>query len=148
MSGSRSKPAGTARAASAQPALDALLGGAAGDPIRRALWLDALDQRLRSLLPSPLAAHARLGNVDGRRLVYLVDAPVWHARMRLAGPELLDGARSIGLDVTEFVVKTTRPMPQPPQPAPAARPMSARADEALRDAVATLAGDDTGKGAS
>lgn len=149
MSGSRSKPpAGTARTAPAQPALDALLEGAAGDPVRRALWLDALDQRLRPLLPPPLAAHARLGNVDGRRLVYLVDAPVWHARMRLAGPELLDGARSIGLDVTEFVVKTTRSMPRPPQPASAPRPVSARANEALRDALAVLAGDDPDKGTS
>lgn len=149
MSGSRSKPpAGTARTAPAQPALDALLEGAAGDPVRRALWLDALDQRLRPLLPPPLAAHARLGNVDGRRLVYLVDAPVWHARMRLAGPELLDGARSIGLDVTEFVVKTTRSMPRPPQPASAPRPVSARANEALRDALAILAGDDPDKGTS
>ncbi|MEZ0469273.1 DciA family protein [Luteimonas salinilitoris] len=149
MSGSRSKPpAGTARAAPAQPALDALLKGAAGDPLRRALWLDALDQQLRPLLPPPLAAHARLGNVDGRRLVYLVDAPVWHARMRLAGPELLDGARSIGLDVTEFVVKTTRPMPRPPQSASTSRPMSARADAALRDALALLADDDPGKDTS
>ena len=112
------------------------------------MWLDALDRRLHSLMPASLAAHARLGNVDGTRLVYLVDSPVWHARMRLAGPELLDAARSIGLDVTEFVVKTTRPAPRAPQPRPAARPMSARAEQALRDALATLSDDTTGKDTS
>ena len=112
------------------------------------MWLDTLDRRLHSLLPPTLAAHARLGNVNGHRLVYLVDSPVWHARLRLAGPEILDAARSIGLDVTEFVVKTTRPQPRAPQPRTAARPLSARANEALRDAVATLSGDTTGKDTS
>src|SRR3546814_8422703 len=70
-------------------ALDALLGDAAsGNPIRRAMWLDELDRRLSPLLPPSLAAHARLANVDGDRLVYLVDSPVWHARLRLASNEL------------------------------------------------------------
>lgn len=113
------------------------------------MWLDTLDRRLHSLLPPTLAAHARLGNVNGNRLVYLVDSPIWHARLRLAGPEILDAARSIGLDVTEFVVKTTRPESRAPQPRPpAARPMSARAGQALRDAVATLSDDTTGKDTS
>lgn len=146
MSRSRSNSAGTAR--TARTALEALMDDGAGDPVRRALWLDALDRRLHSLMPPALAAHARLGNVDGARLVYLVESPVWHARLRLAGPEILDAARSIGLDVTEFVVKTTRPTPRAPQPRPAARPLSARAGQALRDAVATLSDATTGKDTS
>lgn len=146
MSGSRSRSAGTAR--TPQAALDALLAGSAGDPLRRALWLDALDRRLRPLLPDAMAAHARLGNVDGGRLVYLVDSPIWHARLRLAGPEILDAARSIGLEVNEFVVKTTRPALRTPRSTPTSRPLSARAEQALREALATLSDDDTGKDTS
>jgi hypothetical protein len=88
-------------------ALDALLDGPGGDPLRRALWLDALDRQLRPHLPPSLAAHARLGNVKNGRLVYFVDAPAWHARLRLAGPGLLDAARSIGLEASSLVVKTS-----------------------------------------
>jgi hypothetical protein len=123
-------------------ALDALLGDAAGgNPIRRAMWLDELDRRLSPLLPPSLAAHARLANIDGDRLVYLVDSPVWHARLRLASNELIDDARSLGLDVTRFVVRTTRQMPgAQAQPEPAIRPVSATARAAVRDALASLRG--------
>ncbi len=109
----------------------------AGNPIRRALWLDGLDRRLRPCLPPSLAAHARLANFERGRLVYVVDAPVWRAKLRLAAPELLDAARSIGLDAAEFVVKTTIP---PPAAAPArkAKPMSAATQAALRAALASL----------
>lgn len=110
-------------------ALDALLAGPGGDPIRRALWLDALDLQLRPHLPPALAAHARLGNVHDGKLVYLVDAPVWHARLRLAGPELLDAAHSIGLEVSSFVVKTSHAAlvaPSAPQPRRKPDPVSAR----------------------
>ena len=122
-----------------QAALDALLASGAGDPLRRALWLDALDLRLRPLLPPSLAAHARLANVNGAKLVFLVDSPVWHARLRLAAPGLLDVARSIGLDVTQVVVKTTtRPLqPLPPAQRPVV-PMSAAASTALQAALASL----------
>src|SRR3546814_17591020 len=66
-------------------ALDALLGDAAsGNPIRRAMWLDELDRRLRPLLPPSLAAHPRLATVDGALLVYLADPHVSPARMCLA----------------------------------------------------------------
>jgi hypothetical protein len=120
-------------------ALDALLTGSGGDPIRRALWLDALDQRLRPLLPPALAAHARLANVDGVRLVFLVDAPVWHARLRLAASDLLDAARSIGLEVGEVVVKvTTEPLRPNPSGQRSPAPMSPVAREALQAALAAL----------
>ncbi len=151
MSDSRSKPfagrpdkAGRSNA-DPQAALDALLADAAdGNPVRRALWLDALDLRLRPCLPPALAAHARLANVAGGKLVFLVDSPVWHARLRLAADQLIDAARSIGLDARSVVVKT---MLQPPlettAPSKPSRPPSAVAGEALRDAVALLrAGDD------
>jgi hypothetical protein len=134
MSRSRSRPP-----SSPQAALDALLMGAAGDPVRRALWLDELDLRLRPLLPPSLAAHARLANVDGARLVFVVDSPVWHAKLRLAASGLLDAARSVGLDVTAIVIRTTtQPITPKPGMRSAAMPMSAVAREGLRDALASL----------
>lgn len=130
---------GDARANVPRAALDALLAGTAGDPLRRALWLDELDRRLRPLLAPTLAAHARLANLDGTRLVFVVDSPIWHAKLRLAGNEILDAARSLGLDVGELVVKTTTQPRRPQARAPsAAKPMSASARTALHDALASL----------
>jgi len=135
----RNSEPGDARANSPRAALDALLAGTAGDPLRRAMWLDELDRRLRPLLAPTLAAHARLANVDGARLVFVVDSPVWHAKLRLAGNEILDAARSLGLDVGELVVKTTTQPSSPQARAPsAAKPMSASARTALHDALASL----------
>ena len=129
-------PAGADRSATARTALDALLSGTARDPVRHALKLDALDRQLRPLLPPGLA------NVSDGRLVFLVDSPVWHARLRLAAGELLDAARSLGLEVRELVVRTS-PLPMaPPAQAPvapaAAVGRSPAVDEALRAALAEL----------
>lgn len=138
MSGSRASAVHPAAVA----ALDALAkAGREGDPLRRAVWLDALDQRLRPHLPPPLAAHARLANVDGARLVYLVEHPVWHARLRLAGPELLDVARSLGLAVSDFVVKTAKqPFVSGAAEGNARKPipMSPHTAQALQAALASL----------
>lgn len=123
-----------------QAALDALLGDGAGtNPIHRALWLEQLDSRLRPHLPAALAAHARLANIVGGKLVFLVDSPIWHAKLRLASQQLIDAARSLGLDATSVVVKTTRlAPPTPTRAATPATPMSASAREALHAALASL----------
>lgn len=124
---------------SPRAALDALLAEPAGDPIRRAMWLDDLDLRLRPCLPASLAAHARLANFEHGRLVYLVDAPVWRAKLRLLAPELLNAARSIGLAAAEFVIKTNlAPVAPPMQPNRKTVPMSASAQQALQAALASL----------
>ena len=130
---------------SARHAVQALFAGASADPLRRALWLDALEQRLRPHLPPAIAPHARLANVDGGKLVFLVDSPVWRARLRLASAELLDAARSVGLQCDTVVVKTTtQPLSaDPPAPRPP-RPMSPAARQALDAALASL-GDTTTK---
>ena len=111
---SRSKPlrAGASRLGTPTAALDAALEGASADPIRRAIWLDALDRRLVPLLPPALAPHARLANVDRNRLVFLVDSPIWHARLRLAADGLIDAARSIGLEVDKVAIRTSS-LPRP-----------------------------------
>ena len=124
---------------SPRAALDALLAGSTGSTLRRAQWLDAVDQLLRPHLPPLLAAHARLANIRGDRLVYVVDAPVWHAKLRLASPALVDAARSVGLEVTGLSVKTTT-QPLRPLPPAATRhaPMSAAGQSKLEAALALL----------
>ena len=136
-------PGSRSSSASGTPgALQALLAEVAGDTLRRAQWLDTVDQLLRPHLPPGLAAHARLANVRGDKLVYVVDAPVWHARLRLATPMLVDAARSVGLDVAGLSVKTTlqplRPLPPAARTAP---PMSAAGQSQLEAALALLRSD-------
>ncbi|KAF1686027.1 hypothetical protein B1992_10005 [Pseudoxanthomonas broegbernensis] len=132
-------------------AAEAALADDAGALLRRALWLDALDQQLRPLLPPGLAPHCRLANVSGGQLVFVTDSPVWRARLRLAEPELLDAARSVGLNPTAIVIKTTPPPLRPPMAtATAASPVSATARQAVSDALASLResrpGDSMGSG--
>lgn len=112
---------------------------AATDPVRRALWLDALEQQLRPCLPPALSSHCRLGNVTNGKLVFIVDSPVWRAKLRLAAPELIELARSIGLAATEVSAKITT---EPLRPVQAAgrtvKPMSEAARVALRAALSSL----------
>nr|WP_255703223.1 DUF721 domain-containing protein [Lysobacter sp. GX 14042] len=117
----------------------------AGDPIRRAMWLDELDRRFHPLLPRALAPHTRVANYEQGRLVFLVDSPVWRAKLRLLAPQLLDTARSLGLDAKEVVVRTSL-APAPP-PAPKHRPvtMSDTARKSLQAALASLRAPDEGK---
>lgn len=134
----RSSP-GHAREGNPREALDALFAAGNADPLRRALWLDALERRLRPHLPPALAAHARFANVDGGRLVFLVDSPVWKARLRLASTELLDAARSVGLACDEVVVKVaTTPLAPAPPASRRPVPLSAATREALEAALASL----------
>lgn len=117
----------------------------AGDPIRRAMWLDELDRRFHPLLPAALAPHARLANYEHGRLVFLVDAPVWRARLRLLTPQLLDAARSLGLQAGEVVIRIRLVPPAPP--APPRRPLhiSDAARESLEAALASLKAPRDGK---
>ncbi|MDF2818975.1 MAG: hypothetical protein K0S73_2915 [Stenotrophomonas rhizophila] len=117
------------------------MGDKAGNPLRRALWLDALDRQLRPHLPPTLATRCRLANVNGEHLVFLVESPVWHAKVRLAEAQLIDAARSIGLKVTKVTVKTAAAAP-PRSPAIDNRngphAVSAATHKGLRDALACL----------
>jgi hypothetical protein len=137
-----SEPKSSVRPASVpKPALDAVMADKSGNPLRRALWLDALDRQLRPQLPPPLRSRCRLANVDGEHLVFLVESPVWHAKLRLAEAQLLDAARSIGLKATKVTVKTASPTPTR-SPALDNRngphAVSAATHTGLRDALACL----------
>ncbi|WP_083487597.1 DUF721 domain-containing protein [Pseudoxanthomonas dokdonensis] len=136
MSDSKSKPR---RAGIPRMALEAAMTPAASDPVRRAMWLDALEQQLRPCIPPALSPHCRLANVAGERIVFLVDSPVWKAKLRLAAPELLNAARSIGLTVTEVTVKITTAPLQAGRPARSTeKPVSEVARKALAAALASL----------
>jgi len=137
-----SEPKSSVRPASRpKPALDAVMADKSGNPLRRALWLDALDRQLRPQLPPPLRSRCRLANVDGEHLVFLVESPVWHAKLRLAEAQLLDAARSIGLKATRVTIKTASPTPTR-SPALDNRngphAVSAATHKGLRDALAAL----------
>ena len=119
------------RAAVPPTAAEAALADEASTTLRRALWLDALDQQLRPLLPPGLAPHCRLANVSGGQLVLVTDSPIWRARLRLAESGILDAARSIGLTPTCVVVKTTLAPRRPP----AAEYRTCRPTETARKAV-------------
>ncbi|WP_235893625.1 DUF721 domain-containing protein [Cognatilysobacter lacus] len=106
--------------------------------MRRALWLDDLDGRLRPFLPDGLAAHARFANIDRGRLVFVVDAPIWQAKLRLAIPELLQAARSLGLSADDVVIRTSPGTTADPRKVKAPRPMSAASQQALQAALASL----------
>lgn len=125
----------------APSAWQAALAGNAADPLKRAEWLASLDHQLRLALPLQLAAHARLANVDGTRLVYAVDGPAWGSRLRLSGDAVLEAARSIGLAVDELVIRIVRVPLQSGvaarAPTPASTPGSERA--ALRTARELIA---------
>jgi hypothetical protein len=145
MSDSKSQPR---RGSSAQPALQAAMSDAATDPVRRALWLDALEQQLRPCLPPALSPHCRLGNVTGGKLVFIVDSPVWHAKLRLAAPGLIDVARSIGLAATEVVARTATTTLPPDVAGRAAKPMSEASRNALKAALDSLDDSDAGNDAA
>src|SRR5690606_38005711 len=135
-----SEPKSSARSCSVpKPALEAAMADKAGNPLRRALWLDALDRQLRPHLPPALANRCRLANVDGGHLVFLVESPVWHAKVRLAEDQLLDAARSIGLKATRSTVKTaTAPPHSPVRNDQRSTAVSEATHKGLRDALAAL----------
>jgi hypothetical protein len=105
-----------------KPAADCLALGALAD---RARALDALDRRLRPLLPAAVARETRLADVRNGRIVFLASSPTWASRIRLHQAALLAEARAaLGGTVERFAVKVA-PLPTvPPEPA-RPKPLSA-----------------------
>jgi hypothetical protein len=127
--------------ASKTPFLAALKGATSGDlasVIERARSLDALDRKLRQSLPAAVAAHVRLGNVRDGRLVFLVDSPVWKAKLRLYVDVLRDAAAAAGLQASGLTVKVATMQPVPPDAAPRS-PLTPTARDNLRAAAAAVA---------
>lgn len=98
----------------------------------RARALDALDDRLRHLLPAAVARETRLADVRNGRIVFLASSPTWASRIRLHQAALLAEARAaLGSAVEHFAVKVA-PLPTvPPEPAKP-KPLSAATARHLR----------------
>lgn len=126
---------GTTPAALPPQALEALAGTGLANLMERARWLDALDPLLRQSLPATLADQCRLANVDDKHLVFLVNGPVWKAKLRLHADALLDAAAAAGLKARTLVVKVAAPSPVVPVGTGKTRPLS----EAVRDSLRATA---------
>jgi hypothetical protein len=124
-----------ASAAGPKPAADCIALDTLAD---RARALDALDQRLRSLLPAAVARETRLADVRDGRIVFLASDPTWASRIRLHQATLLAEARTaLGGGVERFAVKVA-PLPAvPPEPAKP-KPLSAATARHLRAAAKAL----------
>ena len=94
---SKPTPTGPAGPAAPRTALQALFAGDGADPLRRALWLDALDNDCVPTCRLHLPRMRGLRICDGGQARFIVDSPVWRAKLRLAPPELIHAARSIGV---------------------------------------------------
>jgi hypothetical protein len=113
--------------------LEALADTRLAPLVQRAMMLGELDTKMRQSLSPTLAAHCRLANVTDRQLVFLVDAPVWKAKLRLEGPLLQELAAAAGFAARTLVVKVfpegwTESSVEPT----AGRPLSSAARESLR----------------
>jgi hypothetical protein len=112
-----------------KPAAECLTLGTLAD---RARALDALDRRLRPLLPAAVARETRLADIRNGRIVFLASSPIWASRIRLHQAALLAEARAaLGDAIERFAVKVA-PLPTvPPEPA-RPKPLSAAAARHLR----------------
>ena len=122
-------------AAGPKPAADCLALDALAE---RARALDALDGRLRHLLPAAVARETRLADVRDGRVVFLASSPAWASRLRLYQTALLTEARSaLGGAAERFAVKVA-PLPAvPPEPAKP-KPLSAATARHLRATAKVL----------
>ncbi len=106
----------------------------------RARALDALDERLRRLLPAATARETRLADVRNGRIVFLASSSTWASRLRLYQSSILAEARAaLGGAVERFTVKVA-PLPIVPQNPTKRKPLSASTARHLR-ATATVLSD-------
>ena len=118
-----------------RPAAECVTLGALADHARA---LDALDRRLRRLLPEALARESRLADVRDGRVVFLASSQTWASRIRLHQAALLAEARAaLGDVVQRFAVKVA-PLPSVPPENPRHTPLSAASAEHLRKAAKSL----------
>ena len=102
--------------------------------------LDALDLRLRRLLPVSTARETRLADVRNGRVVFLASSPTWASRLRLHQITILAEARAaLGGGVERFAVKVA-PLPTVPPEPTKPKPLSAATARHLM-ATATILSD-------
>lgn len=122
-------------AAGPRPVAECIALGALAD---RARALDALDERLRRLLPAATARETRLADVRNGRIVFLASSPTWASRLRLHQAALLAEARTaLGGTVERFAVKVA-PLPTVPPDPTKPKPLSAATARHLRATATAL----------
>lgn len=100
--------------------------------------LDALDARLRRLLPEPVARECRLANVRNGRVVFLASGSIWANRLRLHQTALLAEARSaLGGTIEHFAVKVA-PQTSKSEDASRRKPLSATTIRHLRTTATSI----------
>ena len=113
-------------------ALQAAATAGLGSLIQRAQMLGRLDQVLRQTLPPAMANQCRMANVDKDKLVFLVSAPVWKAKLRLQANALLDAAAAAGYPARALVVKVVPDLNAPVLAASVGKPLSQAVRDSLR----------------
>ncbi|MEO7431555.1 MAG: DUF721 domain-containing protein [Dokdonella sp.] len=104
----------------------------------RARALDALDERLRHLLPAAVARETRLADVRNGRIVFLASSATWASRIRLHQSSLLAEARiAVGDTVERFAVKVA-PLPTVPPDPTKPKPLSSATARHLRATAKSL----------
>ena len=106
--------------------------------VARARELDALDQRLRTALASPLAGQFRLADVRDSRAVVLASSPAAAARVRMAQAEILSALRACGVRAETLAVRVGDSPAHPAAPAPLRKPLSRATAAHLRAAAASM----------
>ena len=119
-------------AGSPPQALQAAATAGLGSLIQRAQMLGRLDQVLRQTLPPAMADQCRMANVDKDKLVFLVSAPVWKAKLRLLADALLDAAAAAGHPARTLVVKVVPDLNAPVLAASVGKPLSQAVRDSLR----------------
>ena len=100
--------------------------------------LEALDRRLRRLLPEAVARETRLADVHDGRVVFLASSQTWASRLRLHQTAVMTEARiALGDTVERFAVKVA-PLPSVSPEQSRHKPLSAATAEHLRTAAKSL----------
>lgn len=74
-------------------------------PIHRALWLETIDQQLRTSLPTALAQNCKLANIRDGQLIFLVTSPLWYTKFRLLEQDIVELAQQLTLKVHRIHIK-------------------------------------------
>ena len=100
--------------------------------------LDALDERLRRILPGPVASECRLADCRNGRLVFLTSSSPWATRLRLHEQTLLAEARiAVGERVDRLIVKVAA-LPVVPRDHAIPKPLSSAAGDYLSIAAESI----------
>ena len=102
-----------------------ILENAAFPMVERAQRLRRLEQTILQLLPTDLAAHCRVVNLNKNVLILAAPSSSWAARLRFAATALADELRSrASLEVSGIQVRTRPEVPEAPRPARAGPTLS------------------------